>query len=79
MPPGWRQAHTELYLVTHIDHHTTVYQGPEAHTALARDGLQRGRHHSKEKVHDLWVDAMQEYCDRHGPNVTVQVTPLGRG
>lgn len=71
-------AAEESHLITHRTHHTMVYHSPEAHKALARYALELSGHKAKVKVHDLWVRAMQEFCEREGITVTVRTEPKGR-
>lgn len=70
-----KRERAQSHLIVHRSHHTMVYHSPEAHKALARYALELSGHRAKVKVHDLWIRAMQEFCDRNGLGVTVRIEP----
>jgi hypothetical protein len=65
-------------LLTEVSHQTVVYYSPEAYKAISRYALEQSGHRNKMKLHDLWILAMQEFCDRKGLNVTVRAKSKGR-
>jgi hypothetical protein len=69
-------------LLTDVAHSVLVYMSPDGHKALARMAVEESRLHSKVKVHDLILLAMQEFGDRRGLSVTFRAKPKpgkGRG
>lgn len=75
---GAGEGDREPHLIADRSHHTMIYHSPEAHKAIARYALELSGHKAKVKVHDLWVQAMQEFCDRNGLGVTVRIEPKGK-
>jgi hypothetical protein len=69
---------SEEGLLTEVSHQTVVYYSPEAYKAISRYALEQSGHRNKMKLHDLWILAMQEFCDRKGLNVTVRAKSKGR-
>jgi hypothetical protein len=65
-------------LLTKVSHQTVVYYSPEAYKAISRYALEQSNHRNKMKLHDLWILAMQEFCDRKGLSVTVRAKSRGR-
>src|SRR5215212_2007756 len=55
-----------------------VYMSAECHKALARYGLEESRLHAKVKVHDIILEAIQEWVDQRGLNFTARAKSKGR-
>lgn len=86
--PGGRTAehpvplpnHPEAHLVKQRAQQVMIYMRPEAHKALNRYALEQTTFRNKIKPHDLLVEAVQEWFDKHGLRERVRVEPeKGKG
>jgi type IV secretory pathway TrbF-like protein len=79
-PAEIRSNHPEAHLVKQRAQQVMVYMRPEAHKALNRYALEQSTFRNKIKPHDLLVEAVQDWFDRHGLREQVRVEPeKGRG
>jgi hypothetical protein len=78
--PAPRPNHPEAHLVKQRAQQVMLYMRPEAHKALNRYALEQTTFRNKIKPHDLLVEAVQEWFDKHGLREQVRVEPeKGRG
>jgi hypothetical protein len=78
--PEPRPNHPEAHLVKQRAQQVMIYMRPEAHKALNRYALEQTTFRNKIKPHDLLVEAVQDWFDRHGLREQVRVEPeKGRG
>jgi hypothetical protein len=78
--PVPRPNHPEAHLVKQRAQQVMIYMRPEAHKALNRYALEQTTFRNKIKPHDLLVEAVQEWFDKHGLREQVRVEPeKGRG
>jgi hypothetical protein len=71
---------SEAHLVKNRAQQVMIYMRPEAHKALTRYALEQSTFRNKVKPHDLLVEAVQGWFDKHGLREQVRVEPeKGRG
>jgi hypothetical protein len=73
--PVPRPNHPEAHLVKQRAQQVMIYMRPEAHKALNRYALEQTTFRNKIKPHDLLVEAVQEWFDKHGLREQVRVEP----
>jgi hypothetical protein len=68
LPPPTR----DVELLKDISAQVVFYMSAECHKALMRFSVEKSVLHGRVKVHDLLCEALQEWVDRKGLNVTVR-------
>jgi hypothetical protein len=77
-PETSRPNDPDAHLVKNRAQQVIIYMRPEAHKALNRYALEQSTFKNKIKPHDLLVEAVQEWFDRHGLREQVKV-PAEKG
>jgi hypothetical protein len=62
----------DVELLKDISAQVVLYMSAECHKALMRFSVEKSVLHGRVKVHDLLCEALQEWVDRKGLNVTVR-------
>src|SRR3954449_12408916 len=61
-----------------VSWHTLVYHSEESAKAIAQLALEQSSVKHKVRSHDIWIEAMQAYLDKHGIMVDVRAKPKRR-
>src|SRR5215212_52004 len=74
--PGERPARQGT--LKEMSWHTLVYHSEDSAKAIAQLALEQSSVKYKVRSHDIWIDAMQAYLDKHGIMVDVRAKPKRR-
>jgi hypothetical protein len=61
-----------------VSWHTLVYHSEYSAKAIAQLALEQSSVKHKVRSHDIWIEAMQAYLDKHGIMVDVRAKPKRR-
>ena len=75
---GEESQPAQSHLLTHRTAHVMLYMHPEAQKTLARYAVEKSSFRQKVKVHDLLMEAVEDFFEKNGLPGPVRVDPAAK-
>ena len=76
--PEMRQREPTSELLRDIAQQYVIYLHPAAHKTIARYALEQSGHRNKVRPHDIIINAIEDFFEKHGLQGPVRAKPAAR-